>query len=60
MQDYTEAEIVDEFLERAGIIEHEGHRDRATANKLAGICIRKRFGFVPQVVMEIIEKESGE
>ena len=50
----SDDDILEWFHERAAIIEIDGKRDRVTANKLAGICVRKQFGSVPDCVMEVI------
>ena len=50
----SDADILEWFHERTAIIEIDGKRDRVTANKLAGICVRKQFGSVPDCVMEVI------
>lgn len=54
----TEDEIVEWFEERAAIIEFCGNRDRKNAEKLAAIRVRKQFGYLPDCVLERLDKEA--
>lgn len=52
----TDEEIIEAFKERAAIIELLGKRDPVNAAKMAGGCIRKQFGRVPDCVLVIIKE----
>ena len=53
----TDADIYELWEERAAIIEFDGNRDRANAEKLAAIRIRKQFGRVPQQILDAVNPE---
>lgn len=50
--------IAEWWIERAAIIEFHGGRGRENAEKLAAICVRRKFGRVPNEILEKI-KEKG-
>ena len=52
----TDEEILEAFRERQAIIELDGKRDPVNAAKLAGQCMRKQFGRVPDCVLEVIKQ----
>ena len=54
----TDADIYELWEERAAIIEFDGNRDRANAEKLAAIRIRKQFGRVPQQILDVVNQDK--
>lgn len=56
----TDEDILAAFRERQAIIEVLGKRDPVNAAKLAGQCMRKQFGRVPDCVLEVIKQVEDE
>ena len=54
----SDADIYELWEERAAIIEFDGNRDRANAEKLAAIRIRKQFGWVPQRILDVVNQDK--
>lgn len=52
----TDDEILEAFRERMAIVEVDGKRDPVNAAKVAGSCMRKQFGRVPDCVLKLIRE----